>query len=114
MKISNVSVGRAVRAARDHAEMTLSDLAEATGINVSALSKLENGFRSLSFAEAIAIADAFDIDIGTLEVYASTFEHGEEQRAMSQSQINNDLKELQRLAIETGMAIRAKAHANIS
>lgn len=104
MKLSRVAVGLAVRAARDAAQLTLNDLASMAKMTVASLSRSENGLRDLEFAEAAAIAEACKIDIETLRSLAETFERaGAAKTAQKKSDLQSDLNELQRLAIEAAI-----------
>lgn len=107
MKLSRMSVGLAVRAMRDAARLTINDLATMTGISISSLSRTENGLRDLNFAEATAIAAAVKIDIEHLRTLAETFEReGVTDKQRQVSELERDLNELQRLAIETAITAR--------
>jgi len=108
MKLTRTSLGLAVRAARDQAKLTLSDLSAQTGIPTSTLSKTENGLRALEFNEALAIANVCKIDVEVLRTLAETFEReGAHQKQSTRNELAADLNNLQRLAIES--AISAKA-----
>lgn len=107
MKLSRASVGLAVRAARDAAQLTLNDLANMTGITLASLSRSENGLRDIEFAEAVAIANAAKIDVETLRTLAETFERaGAAKTAKKRSALEEDLNELQRLAVEAAIEAR--------
>jgi transcriptional regulator with XRE-family HTH domain len=104
MKLSRTAMGLAVRAARDAAKLTASDLAMHAQIERSALSRTENGIRALEFAEAVAIASVLNIDVETLRTLAETFEReGVAQKREMQKTLQADLVRLQRLAIETAI-----------
>ncbi len=108
MKLSPVSVGMAVRAARQAARLPLSDISEKTKISVSSLSRVENGLRSLDFIEAANLAEVLNVDLEHFRALASTFEEdGMPERTAQKKQALADLKEIQRLAILT--AIEASA-----
>lgn len=63
---NRLTFGGHVRALRKNAGMTLSELAGATGISVSALSKIENDQMSPTFSNLIRLAEGFDIHIADL------------------------------------------------
>jgi transcriptional regulator with XRE-family HTH domain len=105
MKLSRTSVGLAVRAAREAARLTLQDLSEATGLTVASLSRSENGQRDMAYAEVMAIADALKIDPEAFRTLAETFERSgaAEHLQQSRSKLEQDLNELQRLAVEAAL-----------
>lgn len=59
------AIGREVRALRKKQGLTVSDLAEITGISVGMLSKIENGNTSPSLTTLQVMADAFSVPITT-------------------------------------------------
>lgn len=110
MKLSRISVGLAVRAAREAAGLTLNDLAGITGITLSSLSRSETGQRDLAFTEVLAISDGLKIDPETLRSLAETFERaGATKTQHKRDQLARDLNDLQRLAIEATIEARALA-----
>lgn len=110
MQLSRISVGLAVRAARDAAGLTLNDLATMTGITASSLSRSETGQRDLAYTEVLAIADALKIDGEALRTLAETFERaGVENNQRQRDALARDLNDLQRLAIEAAIEARAFA-----
>ena len=107
MKLTRISVGLAVRAAREAAGLTLNDLAKATGITLSSLSRSETGQRDLAFTEVLTITRALKIDAEALRTLAETFERRGAVKARKKlDQLSRDLNELQRLAIETAIEAR--------
>lgn len=60
------ALGQQVRAVRRELELTVSDLANAAGISVGMLSKIENGLISPSLATLQAISSALNVPISTL------------------------------------------------
>jgi|GEM_PF-5007669 len=110
MKLSRISVGLAVRAAREAAGLTLNDLAGITGITLSSLSRSETGQRDLAFTEVLAISDGLKVDPETLRSLAETFERaGVTKTQHKRDQLARDLNDLQRLAIEATIEARALA-----
>lgn len=108
MKLSRITIGLAVRAARAAAGLTLKDLAEPAGMTVSSLSRSENGERDMTFAEISAIAAEVRLGVEDLRTLAETFERdGAATLAEGRKGLARDLNKLQRLAIEA--AIEAKA-----
>jgi transcriptional regulator with XRE-family HTH domain len=108
MKLSRTSLGLAVRAARDAAKMTIGDLATATDISHTLLSRSENGLRDLSFTEVEAIAAAVKIGPEDLRTLAETFERaGAHEKQQNITQLQRDLNELQRKAVEAAIEVRA-------
>lgn len=105
MKLSNTAIGLAVRAARDAAKLTLSDLSSRSGLPISSLSRAENGLRGLDFSEAVVIADALNVSVGALQSLAETFEReGAVEIAQSKKQLMKDLLDLQRQAVEIAIS----------
>lgn len=72
-----VAIGREVRAHRRAQGMTVADLAEATGLSIGMLSKIENGITSPSLTTLQALAHAFSTPI------TSFFRRFEERREVS-------------------------------
>lgn len=108
MKLTRISLGLAVRAAREAAGLTLNELAEATGMTISSLSRSETGQRDLTFSEVLAISQAVGIDAETLRTLAETFERaGVVKTQNKRDQLSQDINELQRLAIETAIEARS-------
>lgn len=108
MKLSRASVGLALRAAREAAKLILSDLSTQTGIATSMLSRTENGQRALEFAEAVAISAVLKIGVDDLRTLAETFEReGVPQKQEAMNKLQADLNALQRLAVETAIAVQA-------
>lgn len=104
MRLSRISVGLAVRAAREAARLTLGDLAQKTGTTATSLSRSENGLRDVEFSEVVAIANAVGIGLETFRTLAETFENaGAASTAMKQHELKIELIELQRAAIEAAI-----------
>jgi transcriptional regulator with XRE-family HTH domain len=110
MKLTRISVGLAVRAAREAAGLTLNDLAGLTGITLSTISRSETGQRDISFTEVLAISQALKISAETLRSLAETFERGGASETQhKRNQLFSDLNDLQRLAIEAAIEARTLA-----
>ena len=62
----NGSLGRRVRGIRKRLGMTLAEVSEATGVSISALSKIENDQISPTFANLMRLAEGLDIPLGEL------------------------------------------------
>lgn len=60
------SLGSALRSIRKERNWSLSDMATATGLSVSSLSKIENGQRSLTYDKLVQLAEALSVDISRL------------------------------------------------
>lgn len=106
--LSRAAVGQAVSAARQAAGLTLKDLAGVTGINISSLSRTESGLRDASFTELVAIASAAQLNVETLCTLAENCERqGAGKKARQREQLEQDLLELQRTAIEAAIEARA-------
>ena len=63
---SGGSLGVRVRGLRKQNEMTLAEVSAATGISVSALSKIENDQTSPTFSNLMRLAEGLNISLGTL------------------------------------------------
>lgn len=70
-------VGQLIRTHRKAAGMSQADIAAATGIDRSTISKLETGTRCASADQLVAIARALDIAAGVLLEPAGLGERGE-------------------------------------
>jgi transcriptional regulator with XRE-family HTH domain len=66
MKLDRISVGLAVRTAREAVMLTAADLAKQVGITASSLSRTENGLRALELHEAAAIASVLGTSVQAL------------------------------------------------
>lgn len=72
-KVLELAIGREVRAHRRQKSMTVADLAQATGLSIGMLSKIENGNTSPSLNTLQTLADALTIPItGFFRGYEST------------------------------------------
>ena len=59
-------LGSALRSIRKERDWSLADMAKASGLSVSSLSKIENGQRSLTYDKLVQLADALSVDISRL------------------------------------------------
>lgn len=59
-------LGSALRSIRKERDWSLADMATATGLSVSSLSKIENGQRSLTYDKLVQLADSLSVDISRL------------------------------------------------
>ncbi len=62
-KVLEVAIGREVRAFRKRQNMTVADLARATGLSIGMLSKIENGNTSPSLTTLQALAHALSVPL---------------------------------------------------
>lgn len=109
MKLSRASVGLAVRAAREAAGLTLQDLAGITGLHASRLSRTESGLRDIQFTEFEAVAAAVKISAEELRTLAETLERdGAGAKQAQRDQLEQELNQLQRLALEAAIEARAQ------
>jgi transcriptional regulator with XRE-family HTH domain len=71
------TLGRALRALREHAEMTQEDLAARAGTNAAALSHLEHGQRDTRWSTLTRLLAALDADLHQLAnaITATEAEH---------------------------------------
>jgi transcriptional regulator with XRE-family HTH domain len=100
LNISRTSVGLAVRAARNAASLSLSDTSAKTKISVSALSRIENGLRSLEFIEASQLANTLNVTLDHFCLLAAAIEKdGIADRALGQREALTSLRNIQRLAV---------------
>lgn len=60
------SLGSALRSIRKERDWSLADMATATGLSVSSLSKIENGQRSLTYDKLVQLAESLSVDISRL------------------------------------------------
>jgi transcriptional regulator with XRE-family HTH domain len=74
-KVLELAIGREVRAFRRQQDMTVADLAAATGLSIGMLSKIENGNTSPSLTTLQALANALSVPL------TGFFRRFEEQRA---------------------------------
>lgn len=71
---TDIKLGPALLALRRRLNLTLSDVAEKTGLSTSTLSKAERGLLSLTYDKLVQVSQGLGVDIGTL------FEDGEVAR----------------------------------
>ena len=62
-KVLEVAIGRELRAHRRQQEMTVAELAQATGLSIGMLSKIENGNTSPSLKTLQTLADALSVPL---------------------------------------------------
>lgn len=74
-KVLEVAIGRAVRALRRQRDVTVAELAKATGLSIGMLSKIENGVTSPSLTTLQALSNALSVPL------TSFFRGFEEHRA---------------------------------
>ncbi|MEM7320885.1 MAG: helix-turn-helix transcriptional regulator, partial [Pseudomonadota bacterium] len=65
-KVLEVAIGREVRAFRHQKNMTVSELASATGLSIGMLSKIENGNTSPSLTTLQSLSQALSIPLTAL------------------------------------------------
>lgn len=105
MKLSPQAVGLAVRAARESAGLSLSDLSGMVGVSTSGLSRLENGLRGMDFLESVRVCEAVGIDLNAIQLLAASIERGgSSAKFAARSRLQKDLDELQRKAVEAAIA----------
>lgn len=111
MPISRLSIGMAMKSAREAAGMTLADISSRCGISISALSRSENGQRDIDFAEAVEFSRAVAIELDQLIDLAETFENaGVLDKLSAKENLQTELNSLRQLAIRTAIGVRAKNH----
>lgn len=66
MQMQGVTLASALRSIRKERGWSLAETSAATGLSISALSKVENGQRSLTYDKLIALAAALDVEIARL------------------------------------------------
>ena len=62
-KVLEVAIGREVRASRRHRGLTVAELAQATGLSIGMLSKIENGLTSPSLTTLQTLANALSVPL---------------------------------------------------
>lgn len=112
MKLSRVSVGQAVRAAREAAGLTLADLAGQVDLTTSSLSRTETGQRDLSFPELVAIAGAVKLGIEDFRLMVEAYERDAAPRQQALDALKRDLNELQRQAVVSAIEARTRHAGN--
>lgn len=104
MNISRTSIGLAVKAARQAAHLSLSELAQKTEINISSLSRVESGLRALDFSEAIVLAKELRVNLDHFKDLAKTYEeNGTVEKIIKNRDLINALKKAHQLAILTAI-----------
>ncbi len=98
-----VAIGREVRAFRRGQGMTVADVAQATGLSIGMLSKIENGITSPSLATLQALAHAFSAPITAL------FRGYEEKRAVQHVKAGEHL-EIERRGTRAGHQYHLLGH----
>jgi len=93
--LSDAQIGLAVKAARQAAGWSGKVLAESSGVSATALSKIEGGKQSLSFAEASAIAHSLGIRTDHLERLAFDAEGFAEAAVSAKDRLKRDLQLLE-------------------
>jgi transcriptional regulator with XRE-family HTH domain len=98
-----VAIGREVRAFRRAQGMTVADLAQATGLSIGMLSKIENGVTSPSLATLQALAHAFSAPI-------TAFFRGYEERREVQHVRAGEHLEIERRGTRAGHQYHLLGH----
>lgn len=100
MHITRISIGLAVKAAREALKLTANDLSKQAGISTSSLSRTENGFRGFDLEEAVAISEALGIKVQALVDLANEFEisGAAEERAATIKQLQRSFTETTKVA----------------
>jgi transcriptional regulator with XRE-family HTH domain len=76
---TSAQIGAAIRELRVHRDLTIEELANAAGLDVSYLSGIERRLRNPSWESIRSIADALKIDVVELVRLAGTGESGQGQ-----------------------------------
>ena len=101
MKLSRISVGQALRVARDTAGLTLADLAAVTSLTTSSISRTERGERDLAYTELVEVVEALKIDVEHFRQLAESHELlGAAEKKQQIDALATDLIKLQKAALE--------------
>jgi len=110
--LSDIQIGLAVKAARHASGWSAKQLAEYCGIAPTALSKIESGKQTLSFANAHAICSTLKIRVDHLVVLATNIPsvaiEAASRKEQLREQLKADLRRLEQLTIKTAISLNAK------
>ncbi len=76
-------IGRRVRSARQHRKISLEDLGHLSEVNWTTIGKIERGASSPTVESLVRIADALEIDAGTLISGLTSNDYGERQHQIT-------------------------------
>ncbi|MCA0380041.1 MAG: helix-turn-helix domain-containing protein [Actinobacteria bacterium] len=76
-------IGQRVRAARNEKQISLEDLGHLSEVNWTTIGKIERGTSSPTVESLVRIADALDIDPGTLISGLKANDYGERQHQLT-------------------------------
>lgn len=115
---SDIQIGLAVKMARHASGWSAKQLAERCGVAPTALSKIESGKQTLSFAHAYAICSALEIRVDHLVALAtevpSVAIETVSRKEQLREQLKADLKKLEQLTITTAISLQANHHSQIA
>lgn len=106
MILSRLSIGMAIKVARERRNMTLQAVADAAVIiNMTTLSRSENGLRDLSFVEVVAIARVTKVDLAWIAKLAETLDRSAELQTMTRKvrEASAQLEEVRKDTISKAM-----------
>ncbi len=105
--LSDIQIGLAVRTARLASGWSAKQLAEASGISSTALSKIESGKQTLSFAHAYAICLALGIRVDHLVSLMNELPKQAIETVSLKEKFRADLKRLEQLTIRTAISLQS-------
>lgn len=88
------NIGNTIRKLRSHRELTLKDLAEATGLSLSYLSLIERNKRDPSLSNLEKISNVFDLPPSILIFLSSNMEQHRGTQAQIAEQMMSIVKEI--------------------
>lgn len=102
--LSETQIGFAVKSARRASCLSAKVFAERSGLSATALSKIESGKQSISFAQAFSICAVLGIRVDHLAALAQEIEPIAEESASIRDRFKNDLQNLERQTIRAAIA----------
>jgi transcriptional regulator with XRE-family HTH domain len=112
MELSRISLGMALRTAREAVKVTANDLARQVGMTPSAISRTENGLRALELSEAARIAPVLGTTVEGLLTVAKRLE--ESGLASEQSEAVKDFNRSLAEAQEAALAALKEVHLEMT
>jgi len=84
-KLNPVAVGLAIKAIRENAKMSATDVAKQAEMTASSYSRTENGYRAVELAEAVLICQATGTKLDNLVEVAKNAERSEHIKVREQA-----------------------------
>lgn len=96
---SDAQIGLGIKAARRKAGLTAKSLAEQSGLSASAISRIESGKQTLSFAESLVVCKVLGMQVNNLASLARGALPLARETADAKLRLLHDLQQLERQCV---------------